>query len=197
MLRTVLAFDTIRSMHLKRKERMLRIVACLSPSAASQKRLSGIYRYAGHIGDWIVVSVPYPTSKKDFKQMLKRYNPDGIIASHLCYKVAGKDGVKIPAVVMDGEITNGSGFNAVLQCDNSMVGAIAAETLYAKGFRHFAFIGVAKDDIRDHITDVTYAKVRMNGFAAFLVRHGIQHLDMFQPGCRMEEPFDNFGGMVR
>lgn len=197
MLRLVPFFDTIRSVYMKRKERILRIVACLNPSAASQKRLSGIYRYAGHIGDWVVVAAPQPNSEEDFRQMLRRYNPDGIISSHLCYKVTKKARAKIPAVVMDGEMASGPGFNAVLQCDNRMVGSVAAETLYAKGFRHFAFIGVAEDDVRDHITDVAYAKTRMNGFAAFLARHGIRHLDLFQPGCRMEDPFDNFSDMVR
>lgn len=183
-------------MYMKPQGRMLRIVACLSPSATSQKRLSGIYRYAGHIGDWAVVSVPYPTSEKNFKQMLRRYNPDGIISSHLRYKVTKKDGAKIPAVVIDGEIANGSGFNAALQCDNRIVGSVAAETLYAKGFRNFAFIGVSEGDTKGNITDITYTKARMNGFAAFLARHGIRHLDIFQPGCRMDEPFENFGDMV-
>ena len=141
---------------------------------ASREQVAGIFRFSGEHPDWELHLFTRPDTPAEMRRMTGSFTPDGIIAGHPAVIAAFRKRLRrrIPCVLIDYSPVGTSVPDALVVCDDHVLGATAAETFLKRGYRSFAFAGItggAGD------SDAVNSQNRENGFRRALARAGMAY----------------------
>lgn len=102
----------------------------------------GVLNYANNIGHWQIFSIlpDYTSSSKvHVADLIKKWQPDGIVAHIPFLDISASSGFGVPMVAAHIYAPAANAANIVPDCDTPL--KLAADYFVSKGFRHFAFCG--------------------------------------------------------
>ena len=149
-----------------------------SSRASGRNYLQGIARYAHHHGPWSFYWEPGGFDLT--RQTLKTLDADGIIFRDVGRLKAQALRLGIPAVVVGHDSKEVRGIINVVT-DSSTIGRMAAEHLLERGFKRFAFCGLASTLLEQ----TPWSKRRFESFSKRIVEAGFEPPSIYvlqQPG---------------
>lgn len=129
---------------------------------ASREKMAGIIAFAGQRPDWELHFIQNTFKGRQLKDALKTIRPDGAI--NVTPTTARL--LDCPIVLTDNTGTCKK-HDAVLTCDDQSVGRAAANDLFQRGFRRFAYVGPSSKN------DARHSKARYDAFCGELARQGV------------------------
>lgn len=155
--------------------------------------MRGIARYASLFGPWtfyhrrsFYLDKSFsPLARKAELEHLKKWGADGIIAREFSVdtrqEVLSLDIPAILSTVYDSCLETRPNVGNIY-VDNVSIGAMAAEHLLERGFRHFAFCG---------LNDFFWSQQRQQGFSDRLKKSGFSVLSYAQPKTRSKQLWES------
>lgn len=130
-------------------------------TAATREKTAGILAFASTTHDWVPHFVPFELDEDSLKKVVSSIRPDGAInPSPKAVEMLG-----CPIVISDGwDVRTRS--DALVVCDNKAVAKAAAQHLWQRAFRQFAYIG------SDSPVEVVHSVERRNAFSRELRKLG-------------------------
>lgn len=137
------------------------LVSLRMETTATRGKMAGVIAFASNASDWELHFIPYELKGAALRKAVEAIRPDGAINP----PPGAEEILCCPTVVMD--ILDGyANHDAVFTCDDRRVGKVAAEHLWQRSFRQFAYVGC------DYPLDVAHSEERHEAFSHELRRLG-------------------------